>query len=93
MSGWERLSWSKTLPKSDKLVRLTVDFGTYRRKILSGMKNERKDVKEILGKQALFVVNLEPRKMMGEISEGIIFDVGFADGISNCTCNPRKRST
>jgi len=69
------------VPKSDKLVRLVVDFGDHQRNILSGMKQERSNPREIVGKQALFVVNLEPRKMMGEISEGMLFDIGYADGI------------
>ena len=56
--------------KSDKLVRLTVDFGDHVRTILAGMKQERENPREIEGKQALFVVNLAPRKMMGEVSEG-----------------------
>lgn len=43
---------------SDKLVKLTVDFGEFKRTILVGMKKEREDVQEIVGKQALFVVNL-----------------------------------
>ena len=30
----------------------------------------------------MFVVNLEPRKMMGEVSEGMLFDLGYADGIT-----------
>jgi tRNA-binding EMAP/Myf-like protein len=30
----------------------------------------------------LFVVNLEPRRMMGEISDGMLFDIGHADGIT-----------
>jgi tRNA-binding protein len=68
---------------SEKLVRLRVDFGDHKRTILVGMKKERKNPKaEIEGKQALFVVNLEPRKMAGEISEGTIFDLGYADGIA-----------
>ena len=33
------------------------------------------------GTQALFVVNLEPKRMMGELSEGMLFDIGYADGI------------
>ena len=66
---------------SDKLVKLTVDFGDHRRTILAGMKQERQEPKEIEGKQALFVVNLEPKKMMGETSEGMILDIGYADGI------------
>jgi tRNA-binding protein len=68
------------IANSDKLVRLKVDFGDHTRSILVGMKNERQNPKaEIEGKQALFVVNLEPRKMAGELSEGMIFDIGYAD--------------
>ena len=65
---------------SDKLVKLTVDFGDRRRTILAGMKHERENPAEIVGKQALFVVNLPPRKMVGQVSEGMLFDIGFADG-------------
>lgn len=67
--------------QSDKLVRLKVDFGDHTRSILAGMKRERAEPQEIAGKQALFVVNLEPKKMLGEISEGMLFDIGYADGI------------
>ena len=66
---------------SDKLVKLTVDFGDRERTILAGMKQERDEPKEIEGKQALFVINLEPRRMMGEVSEGMLLDIGYADGI------------
>ena len=67
---------------SEKLVRLIVDFGEFKRKIHVGMKKERNNPKEIEGKQALFVVNLEPKEMMGEVSEGMLFDIGYADGIT-----------
>jgi tRNA-binding protein len=66
---------------SDKLVRLIVDFGDHKRKILAGLKKERANPREIEGMQALFVVNLEPRNLMGEISEGMLFDIGYEDGI------------
>lgn len=66
---------------SNKLVQLIVDFGDHKRTILAGMKEERESPKEIEGRQALFVVNLEPRKIFGEISEGMLFDIGYADGI------------
>ncbi len=66
---------------SDKLVKLIVDFGDHKRSILAGMKQERDDPREIEGKQALFIVNLAPRKMMGEVSEGMLFDIGYPDGI------------
>ena len=75
---------------SDKLVRLIVDFGDYRRKILAGMKQERANPKSIEGTQALFVVNLEPRKMMGELSEGMLFDIGYADGLEPVLAVPES---
>jgi tRNA-binding protein len=75
---------------SNKLVKLTVDFGDHKRSILAGMKQEREQVKEIEGKQALFVVNLEPRKMAGEMSEGMLFDIGYADGIAPALAVPER---
>lgn len=69
------------VPGSDKLVHLRVSFGDHERTIVAGMKQERADPREIEGKQALFVVNLEPRKMRGVVSEGMLFDIGYADGV------------
>lgn len=66
---------------SEQLVRLKVDFGDHQRSILAGLKQERADPASITGKQALFIVNLKPRKMMGEFSEGMLFDIGYADGV------------
>ena len=66
---------------SDSLVKLIVDFDDRKRTILVGMKKERENPKEIQGKQALFVVNLAPKKMMGQLSEGMLFDIGYFDGI------------
>lgn len=78
------------IAKSDKMVKLFVDFGDFTRQILVGMKKERENVKEVEGKQALFVVNLEPRKMFGEVSEGMLFDIGYADGITPVLAQPEK---
>ena len=68
--------------RSRKLVRLVVDLGDHQRNILAGLAQERESPSEIAGSQALFVVNLPPRKMAGEWSEGMLFDVGYADGIT-----------
>ena len=76
---------------SDKLLKLTVDFGDHRRSILAGMKQERENSREIVGRQALFVVNLEPKKMMGEISEGMLFDIGYADGVKPALAVPETK--
>jgi tRNA-binding protein len=78
------------VPKSDKLLRLTVGFGDHERRILAGMRLERPDYASLVGRQALFVVNLEPRRMMGEVSEGMIFDLGFADGILPALALPER---
>ena len=76
--------------KSEKLLKLIVNFGDHTRSILAGMKDERANPREIVGRQALFVVNLEPRKMVGEISEGMLFDIGYADGISPVLAIPEN---
>lgn len=78
------------VPRSDKLMKLTVNFGDHQRSILAGMKKERADPREIEGRQALFVVNLEPRKMAGETSEGMLFDIGYADGITPALAIPER---
>jgi tRNA-binding protein len=76
--------------KSDNLVKLTVDFGDHNRTVIVGTKKERENPKEIEGMQTLFVVNLEPREMMGELSDGMILDIGYADKISPVLAIPEK---
>ena len=75
---------------SSRLVRLEVDFGDHKRTILAGMKQEREDPTEIEGRQALFIVNLEPRKMMGITSQGMLFDVGYEDGLQPALLTPER---
>lgn len=76
--------------KSDKLMKLTVDFGDHQRSILAGIKQERENPKEIEGKQALFVVNLPERKMAGELSQGMLFDIGYEDKLLPCLAMPER---
>ena len=75
---------------SSKLVRLVVNFGDFTRTILVGMKRERDDPSEIEGRQALFVVNMEPRSIMGEQSEGMMFDVGYDNGMRPVLAVPER---
>ncbi len=75
---------------SEKLMKLSVNFGDHTRIILAGIKTEREDPGSIEGKQALFVVNLEPRKMMGLVSEGMLFDIGYPDGIEPALAIPER---
>jgi methionine--tRNA ligase beta chain len=78
------------VPGSGKLVRLEVDFGDFRHTVLAGMKKERDDPREVEGRQALFVVNLAPRTMAGIVSEGMLFDIGYEDGITPVLAVPER---
>ena len=78
------------VPNSEKLLRLTVDLGDHKRTILAGIKKERANPKEIEGLQALFVVNLPPRKMAGMVSEGMLFDIGYADAVTPVLAVPEN---
>lgn len=86
-----RIILVEDVEKSDKLLKFTVDFGDFQRIILCGMKNERKNPKEELeGRQALFVVNLEEKEMFGIKSSGMLFDIGYEDGIIPVLAVPEK---
>lgn len=57
---------------SDKLLKLSVDFAEAEpRQILSGIRKYY-ELEQLIGKQCPFVVNLEPRKMRGLYSNGMI---------------------
>lgn len=75
---------------SRKLMCLTVDFGDHQRAIVAGIRTERADPTQIVGRQALFVVNLPPRQMGGVLSEGMLFDIGYADGVTPVLAVPEK---
>ena len=75
---------------SRKLMKLHVSFGDHNRDILAGIKQERADPTVLIGQQALFVVNLEPRKMAGQLSEGMLFDIGSADGLLPALAVPER---
>lgn len=76
------------VPGSDKLVALRIDLGDHERTILAGLKQERADLNVLVGKQTLVVVNLKPRKMAGLLSEGMLYDIGYADGVTPVLATP-----
>ena len=75
---------------SNKLLKMTVDFGDHSRTILVGMKKEREDPKQLEGMQTLFIINLEPKRIAGEVSEGMLLDIGYADGIKPVLALPEE---
>ena len=65
---------------SDKLLKLKVLFGEEERQILSGIRKFFDDYNVLVGKKVPFVINLEPRKMMGLESQGMILAVNDDEG-------------
>lgn len=61
------------VPGSEKLIKQIVDFGQEigKRQILSGIKKWYKPT-QLVGKQFIYVTNLEPRMMMGLESQGML---------------------
>jgi tRNA-binding protein len=78
------------VPGSRKLIKLTVSFGDHTRSILAGMKQERADLAELVGRQTLFVVNLAPKRMANDVSEGMLLDLGYADGLVPALVAPER---
>ncbi len=71
--------FAEEIEGSDKLLKLSVDLGEEEpRQILSGIKQWYKP-EDLVGKQFIFVTNLEPRKMMGLESQGMIMAVEGED--------------
>lgn len=65
---------------SEKLIRLTVDFGTEIRVIFTGVRSYGFVPEDFAGKKFLFVTNLEYKKMMDEESQGMILAVDSPEG-------------
>lgn len=68
------------VPKADKLLRFLLDDGIGKRTILSGIAAHYPNPGELVGKQVCFIANLEPRKLRGILSEGMILSAENADG-------------
>ncbi len=72
---------AESVPDTDKLLRLTVDFGEEAgpRQIVSGIKAYVSEPSSLLNRQLAFVTNLEPRTIRGLESNGMLFAVGSGE--------------
>ncbi|WP_130276935.1 methionine--tRNA ligase [Cecembia calidifontis] len=70
---------AEPMPKSKKLLKLTIDTGLGKRTVLSGVA-EHFNPEDLVGKQVVMLINLAPRKMMGIDSEGMILMAEDRDG-------------
>lgn len=69
------------VPETDKLLRLSVDLGeVVPRQIISGIALYFEDIQSLVGKKCMFVANLEPRKIKGLESNGMIMALSTEDG-------------
>ncbi len=68
----------ENVPKSDKLLKFIVNDGFGERQVLSGIAKYYKP-EELIGKTLGMIINLEPRKMMGLESNGMILSVKDGD--------------
>lgn len=78
---------AERVPETDKLLRLTVDFGEEAgpRQIVSGIQKYVPEADALIGKQLCFVTNLEPRTIKGLESNGMLFAVGEDDNFAFLT--------
>ncbi|HQB78132.1 MAG TPA: methionine--tRNA ligase [Tenuifilaceae bacterium] len=70
---------AERVPKTQKLLKMTIDTGIDKRTVVSGIA-EYFTPEEMVGKQVSMLVNLEPRKIKGIESQGMILMAEDADG-------------
>ncbi|HQG67637.1 MAG TPA: methionine--tRNA ligase [Paludibacteraceae bacterium] len=68
------------VPKADKLLQFKIDDGLGRRTIVSGIAQYYPEPEKLIGQQVCFIANLEPRKLKGIVSEGMLLSAEDADG-------------
>ena len=78
---------AERVPETDKLLRLTVDFGEEGgpRQIVSGIAGYVPDPETLVDRQLAFVTNLEARTIKGLVSDGMLFAVGEGESFAYLT--------
>ncbi len=74
-----RILEAENVPKSKKLIKLQIDLGNEKRQILAGIAEHYKP-EELIGKLVVVVANLQPAKLMGLESQGMLLAANGADG-------------
>lgn len=67
-------------PNADKLLKLQVDLGEEKRQICAGIRAYVDDPASLVGRQIVIVANLEPRKIRGEQSNGMLLAASVMEG-------------
>ena len=66
---------AENVEEADKLIKITADLGNDKRTIFAGIKGFYK-TEDLIGRNIIVVVNLEPRKMRFGVSEGMLLAAG-----------------
>ncbi len=98
-ADWERMDVrvgtiieAKQHPNADKLIVLKIDEGKEEpRQLVAGIKGHYKE-DELVGKQIVFLANLEPKELRGELSRGMILAADDGDMISLLTVDKPVRN-
>lgn len=69
------------VPKADKLYKLSIDLGTEKRTVVAGLAEHYKP-DDLQGKKIVVLTNLEPRKLKGILSEGMLLAAVEGDNVS-----------
>ena len=74
-------------PNADKLIVMDIDLGGEQRQIIAGLKPYLDDPQSLAGKNVVVVANLEPRKMRGLESNGMLLAASWGEGSgANVVC-------
>lgn len=68
------------LENSNKLIKMTIDDGAEKRQIVAGIKKQYK-IEDLVGKQIVFIANLEPREIAGLVSNGMVLAAHTLDDL------------
>lgn len=71
---------AERIPDSDKLIKFVFDIGGEQRQILAGIAEFFPDLGVLVGKEMPLLLNIEPRKLRGFMSEGMVMAADSADG-------------
>ncbi len=74
-----RITHAERVPRSDKLIRLQIDLGTEQRQIIAGIAQQYQP-EQLLGKSVVVVANLQPAKLMGQESQGMLLAANDDNG-------------
>ena len=83
---------AKFVEGSDKLLQLTLDLGTEKRNVFSGIRSAY-DPAKLIGRQVVMIANLEPRKMRFGVSEGMVLCASKDDGPEVFLLSPDSGAT